>query len=49
MRDFAESGLLSADIARALGRSQAATEYKARMYGVKLPAGDLEVGRKLHI
>lgn len=40
MKDFARSGLLSAEIARALGRSQAATEYKARMYGVKLPAGD---------
>lgn len=45
MKDFAQSGLLPAEIARALGRSRAATEYKARMYGVKLAASATDVGR----
>ncbi len=46
MKDFAQSGLLPAEIARALGRSRAATEYKARMYGVKLAANDSDLGRR---
>ena len=36
MRTLAQEGRTMAEIAKAVGRSEAATQYKARMYGVRL-------------